>query len=248
MKNFFKRLFSKKNKEFTATRRFIGRETGNGTRIREQNQIVSDFVSFDNLIYTSSTNSGTQSNSDKKIDDRIAIDPKAVFEEIKNQTPEVSFENLDNKIKIVKERVGILKEHIDESHLQDEYKTLFYLENRQKYLKTKDKFPLDWAMTTQEAVDDLCKRYKLKVVALKQYYTLVPKEGVREIDRYTKAYEKITGDKPIIELVIKDIHETKKKDRDPILLANSPLGNFIFVLGAWDDEVEVVDEIIYGIK
>lgn len=253
MLNFFKKKEVKEcKKSFVFTTRNIAESTGNGERIRPTGStVISDFIGIESLTqYVSTTSSTNQSvKSTGNVDERKIVQPKDVFEEIKKETPEISFENLDEKIKVVRERVEILKEHLKEEHLGDEHRTLFYLENRKKYLGTKDKNPLDWAMTTQEAIADLCKTYKLRVVPLKQYYTLVPHEGIREMKRYTEAYKAITGDVPIFELVIKDAPaETKKKDRDPILLANSPLGNFLFVLGAWDDEVAIVDEIIYGLK
>lgn len=240
MKNFFDRIF-KKDKKFVYTTRNLGHNTGNGERIGRDTisgSVISDWV-------ISSTD-----NIEKKVDERKSVEPIEVFNELKQETPKISFDNLEEKIKVVSERIKVLKEHLTEDHLNDENRTLFYLKNRQKYLKTKSKTPFDWSMTTKEAVDDLCKRYKLKIVGLKQYYTLVPKEGIKEMERYTKAYKAVTGDNPIFELVIKDTEEkaTKKKDRDPILLANSPIGNFLFVIGAWDDEVEIVDEIIYGFK
>lgn len=181
-----------------------------------------------------------------------------MFKEIKTQPLDVSFDDLPAKISAVEARIEILREHLSDDHLGDEHRTLFYLRNRLKYLSTRKRNPLNWAMTTQDAIDDLCKTYKLKVVPLKQYYTLVPEEGVKEMDRYTRAYKAITGDVPIFNLVIKDVPpnepkkgdpaakpQQRKKDRDPILFANSPLGNHLFVIGAWDDEVEIVDEIIY---
>lgn len=243
MRNFFKRFFGGKQKSFVFTTANIANNTANGRRINTEGTINSAFTSIDDLIVN------VDSRGEKVVEDaRKVIEPKAVFEEIKRETPEISFDNLDGKIESVKGRIDILKEHLDEEHLKDEHRTLFYLKNRKKYLKTRHKYPLDWAMTTREAVDDLCKNYKLKVVPLKQYYTLVPNLGLKEMRRYTEAYKKITGDEPIFELVIKDVPATKKKDRDPILIANSPLGNFMFVIGAWDDEVEVVDEIIYGMR
>lgn len=258
-KNFFKRVFGgKANKGFVFTSRHIAALTMNGERIRRTSadstnspDSISNFLEAYTVDASLSpiVGTGTTNKVPAKLE-RKSVKPIDVFSEIKDATtPETSFENLDQKIKVVKERISVLKEHLKEEHLGDEYRTLFYLENRKKYLTTRKKTPLDWATTTQDAVDDLCKRYKLKVVPLKQYYTLVPEEGIKEIDRYTKSYEAITGDKPIFELVIKDEpKETKKKDRDPILLANSPLGNFLFILGAWDDEVAIVDEIIYGGK
>lgn len=258
MKNFFKRIFSEKKKPFVFTTRNLALNTMNGERIADSSN---SFFTVNDAVYGSSL---AQSNGvlsyttldnpkeTKKEDPRKVVEPKAVFEEIKKEGPELSFDNLDEKIKTVTERIDILKEHLDESHLGDEHKTLFYLKNRKTYLKTMKKNPIDWAVTTREAVDDLCKIYKLRVVPLKQYYTLVPKEGISEMARYTRAYKAVTKDNPIFELIIKEAEvkseeekQQKKKDRDPILLANSPLSNAMFVLGAWDDEVEIVDEIIY---
>lgn len=265
MRNYFKRLFGPKKKGFMFTTRNLGHSTPNGERMTSDSVMVSGSgtVSYgvDTALMsyvpdqTETTARLPFKNPPEKVDQRKVVEPKAVFDELKQKTPEISFDNLDEKIRVVSERIEILKEHLDNEHLKDEHMTLFYLQNRKKYLKTKEKFPINWAMTTRDAVDDLCKNYKLKVVAIKQYYTLLPKEGISELDRYTKAYKAITGDNPIFELIIKDADaktqegkQQKKKDRDPILIANSPFGNALFVLGAWDEEVEIVDEIIYNSK
>ena len=264
MKNYFKRIFGENKKKFVFTTRNLGLRTGNGELMdtagsNSGSTSTGSFITIDDSVVQSwGTISSTPAAEVKTIEDkRKVVQPKEVFEEIKKETPAISFENLDEKIRVVSERIEVLKEHLDESHLRDEHMTLFYLENRRKYLKTRSKYPIDWAMTTRDAVNDLCKNYKLKSAAIKQYYTLIPKEGISEMDRYTKAYKAITGDNPIYELIIKDVDYKseekadkvqKKKDRDPILLANSPFGSALFVLGAWDEEVEVVDEIIYGLK
>lgn len=274
MRNFFHKMFRQKDlpKGFVFTTRNLASPTGNGDRIRRSGSAAApwdgNIITIDSISQGWSTNTNTNSYAGAAIavpsnygmqasnqpgqpsDQRKAVEPKEVFDEIKAEnTPEVSFENLDEKIAVVEERIGILKQHLDEGHLTDEHRALFYLKNRRAYLDTRKKNPMDWALTTEEAVDDLCKRYKLKIVPLKQFYTLVPKEGLKEMDRYTKAYKAITGDVPIYELVVKDTQpaaeERKKKDRDPILLANSPFGNHMFILGVWDEEVAVVDEIIY---
>ena len=275
MKNYFKRIFGEKKKGFVFTTRNLGRQTGNGELMNtapsffptqmDSSSINTAYYSVENSLYntpgyiTAVPGPNPVENKTVKVDERKSIEPKAVFEELKKNTPEVDFRDLDEKIKVVSERINVLKEHMTEDHLRDEHMTLFYLKNRKTYLKTHFKNPIDWATTNRDAVDDLCKTYKLRVVAIKQYYTLIPKEGIKEMERYTKAYKAITGDNPIFELIIKDadvkteegkkeVEKQKKKDRDPILLANSPFGNALFVLGAWDDEVEVVDEIIYGLK
>lgn len=277
MKNYFKRLFNKDKdkKKFVFTTRNLTNYTGNGERINTTpNQLPTEtwgsdstggMISFynpnDSLQQSGVISTAPLATENKTVkgDERKIIEPKAVFEELKKNTPEVDFRDLDEKIRAVEERIKVLSEHMTIEHLKDEHMTLFYLKNRKQYLKTHVKNPIDWATTTRDAVDDLCKTYKLKVVAIKQYYTLIPKDGINEMDRYTKAYKAITGDNPIFELIIKDadvkteegkkeVEKQRKKDRDPILLANSPFGNALFILGAWDDEVEIVDEIIYGLK
>lgn len=265
MRNFFKRLLTKEDvkKPFVYTTAHMAEQTGNGARISRRSNTINNgnFISIDSLTTNNQewgisgslvSVSGGTGQTQTKVDERKAVEPKEVFEEIKTESPAISFDNLDEKIEAVGNRIEILKEHLDESHLGDEQKTLFYLKNRRKYLETRMKNPLDWAMTTTEAIDDLCKRYKLKIVPLKQFYTLVPEEGIKEMNRYTKCYKAITGDKPIFELIVKDTEEAKteqrKKDRDPILVANSPLGNHLYIIGVWDEEVAIVDEIIYGLK
>lgn len=259
MKNFFKRLFTKK-KEFVFTTRSLAKGSDmNGEMVRDGQRFftLGDLTNDSTGYITTgipgisiSAESLQQSLPAPKKPERISVKPVEVFKEIEREGMQIDFKNLDEKIKVITERLEILAEHLGKEHLRDEYQALFYLKNRKKYLDGKYNF--EWATTNQEAMDDLCKRYKLKIVALKQYYTLVPKEGISEMKRYTKEYEKITGDLPIFELIIKDDStqseedkKQRKKNRDPILVANSPFGNFFFILGAWDDEVEFVDEIIY---
>ncbi len=265
MRNFFKRKEMKP--EFTFTTRSLAHSTMNGELIRREGassggepQWSNTFQTIESIVATDyavlNSGDGPVKKTAPPVDPRRAVEPKDVFKEIKTEPLAVSFDDLPRKIAAVEQRIEVLKEHLDPQHLGDENRALFYLRNRLKYLSTRKKHPLDWAMSTNEAIDDLCRTYKLKVVPLKQFYTLVPEQGVKEMDRYSKAYKAITGDAPIFNLVIKDDPKAEpkkddpkpaqaKKDRDPILFANSPLGNHVFVLGAWDDEVEIVDEIIY---
>lgn len=188
MKNYFKRLLLKdKKKKFVYTTRELAKGSdSNGEMVRNPQM----FHTLGDLAY-SSTGSSVWINSSipgvsiqatnvtnlpsPKVE-RTAVKPIEVFNEIKKEDIEIDFKNLDEKIKVVEERLKVLSEHLSEEHLKDEYQALFYLKNRKKY--TEGKYNFEWAITNQEAMDDL-------------------------------------------------------------------FGNFFFVLGAWDDEVEVVDEIIY---
>lgn len=266
------------------TRTLFGRNTANGVRIADGESSrhsaidsLSEYISFSSSSETS-TSSNPPISTQARIDDavkntkaktpeqiaeeaRVAkIMPIEVFKELNDEDPKISFEDVERKITVVEERLKILREHLSDEELLDEHRALFFLKNRRTYLalqrgEDKERTEFDWALTNNEAVDDLCKRYKFERVSLKQYYTLVPEGGVKEIERFTALYKEVTGgDTPIIE-IIKKIPQDKeqrtaarKKDRDPILVANSPFSRALFVLGAWDEEVEVVDEIIYGLK
>ena len=192
MKNFFKRLLLRETakKDFVFTTRNLGEPTGNGMRIADVvGNHLGNVLTIDTLIGDSSTTNYSSAvqmistgesvkSPSKPVDERKAVEPKAVFEEIKREDPGISFENLDEKIEAVAERIRILTEHLPADHLGDEQRTLFFLKNRKKYFKTKKKNPIDWAMTNREAIKDLCSRYKLRTVPLKQYYTLVPSQGL----------------------------------------------------------------------
>ena len=81
-------------------------------------------------------------------------------------------------------------------------------------------------------------------------------EAIDELEKFMKEYEKVSpGTKPVLKLIIDDIPEKApdgkvkgdsiERKKDPILLASSPFGRFFYILGAWDKEVEIVDDLIY---
>jgi len=41
---------------------------------------------------------------------------------------------------------------------------------------------------------------------------------------------------------------SRERKKDPILLASSPFGKWFYILGAWDKEVEIVDDLVYHNK
>ena len=123
--------------------------------------------------------------------------------------------------------------------LGQEHTSISFLKARRKDEKHKDK--VKWAITNQEMIDKLCKRYKVQMVCLGDYYRLVPKEGVDEIEKFAEAMSNVSRTEPLFKLIISD----EEQPKDPILLAQSPFGNWWYVLGAWDKEVEIVDDLIY---
>lgn len=170
---------------------------------------------------------------------RVEKKPVEVVKEILMEKPEISFADLGKQIKVVEKRMRVFKEQ--GCSCLDEQIALRFLKARKKSSKSYKKFA--WPTTTDEKIRELCSKYKLRQVAFQSYAKNVPMEAVDELEKYVDLYESVSDEKPTIQLIIDDGGmETKK---DPILLAGSPFGRWYHILGAWDKEVEYVDDLVY---
>ncbi len=189
---------------------------------------------------------GLRTKDTKKTDTRIAKKPIEIWKNIIAETPRIDLVDLDHKIDVVQKRMELLQNYMG-INPTDEIKALGYLKARTKYKKHGHLFK--WATTTKTLISQLCATYKVRVVGFNSYYKTVPNEALDELKNFMIAFKKVSGGvavNPAITLVI-DVggDETKK---DPILLAESPFGNWTYVLGAWDKEIEIVDDLIYNNK
>jgi len=173
-------------------------------------------------------------------DTRKEAKPVDVVNELSANVPLIDLRDLDKKITAVKVRIKTLKRS-KVSNLSNETVALGYLQARKKFKKYGKLFV--WGITNQEILNNLCSHYKVVVVGLGAYVRNVPQEGVEEIEKFLDAWEKVSDDEPTFSLVIDDGGTEMKKD--PILFATSPFGNWYYILGAWDKEVQYIDEIIY---
>ena len=227
-------------KQTRATRKQFAYRSGWDMRDRIEPIIsISDLTNGEN-IYTSSRDI-------QKKDKRIEKKPVEVFKEIISKIPEIDCSNLDEKIKIVTNRMDVLESAGVKT--SDEKDAIDFLKARQKLIKVKDEFK--WATVTFEKVEKLCNKYKLKEVAIDNFYKTLPMEAIDELEKFITVYKKVSNVKPILRLIIDDFNRDGKKKigkeqrKDPILLASSPFGKWYYLLGAWDREVEIIDDLIY---
>jgi len=191
----------------------------------------------------------TENNKPKKKpkDIRKKKKPIEIWEELIAEKPNIDCSDIDKKIKVVEKRIEVVESYMKDTP-NDEYEVLGYLKARKKYAKYAEH--LQYPITTQEIIDELCKKYKVEVRKFEEYYTLVPEEGIDELVEFKRICQKIRTEKPVVRLIvpITEKKEMSKRKRDPILLVSSPFGRWDYILGAWDKEVAIVDDFIYNGK
>ncbi len=188
---------------------------------------------------------------EERKDNRIEKKPVDVVNEILTEKPVFSMADLKQQIKVIKKRIRVLEEQgVPKSNLENEYHSLEFLEARQKYPKLYELFK--WPTTNQDKVLKLLDTYKLHAVEMKadgSGVENIPHEAIDEIEKYAKAFAKVTKKMPEFRLIVDEptfqAMQAKAKKKDPILLALSPFGNWYYILGAWDEEVKYVDDLIY---
>ncbi len=173
------------------------------------------------------------------VDARGEKKPVEVVSELLQPVPVISAVGIKEAQRSVRERrrhlVGLELPH------RDEDEALRYLLAREKYPKVQHLFP--WQVTTRNAIEALLSKYKLQEVGLTGYVKVVPTEALQEIQRFIAGCKLLDETPPVFTLIIDD--GGKETTRDPILLAASPFGRWYYVLGAWDKEIEYVEELIY---
>lgn len=204
------------------------------------------YSSFGNQFFGNSglSSTATETASMEKTDERKELKPIEVFKELTAEKPNLDLTNLESKIKAIKKRIDFMKDDLGATAIEEQ-NVLSWLEARRKGVKAKIMAQFDWPVTTTEKLADLLKKYKLTETTFNEYSLAVPQEAIDEMEKYVNLCRKVTKDEPEFILVIEDTPVQKTKHRDPIVLATSPFGKFLHVLGAWDKEVEIMHELYF---
>ena len=153
---------------------------------------------------------------------------------------------IDEQIEQCKEKLSMIKSSdYDMNYGTTELGSILSrLENRKKYDAHKAFFE-EYPYTTNVKIGELVKNHSnLQMGQIAQFIADMPKEAVEVMKAYTAETKKLCDKKPVF-YIVADKKDFKKTDtrRDPILLAQSPFGHFWQILGAWDDEMILVDEL-----
>ena len=144
--------------------------------------------------------------------------------------------DINEKIAAIEFRIDFIKNELGHNTHEEE-KVLSWLKARKQFKKFGKQFK--WAVTNKEKVKWFCKKYNLRQSGWATYHRNVPNEALAELKKYLDLYSKVSDTDPKL-IIIGDHDETKK---DPILIASSPFGNYFYIIGAWDKEVEIMEEL-----
>lgn len=206
--------------------------------------------------WTSSTGGGAIIVGDSELKksatpkEREKLSPKRVFEMhfLHDQGFMLNMDPVyvDSQIQDFKEKLALMKDprydHMGSSEIGS---IILRMENRKKYNTTAQKVLEKFPYTTNKRIESVLKNHSnLQLGEIAQFIADMPKEATDAMKEYNAATEKLCSKKAIFYIIAdkKDFQKTNSR-RDPILLAQSPLGHFWQILGAWDEEMLFLDEL-----
>lgn len=153
---------------------------------------------------------------------------------------------VDDQIAAFTEKLSLLKKTDEDvrNAVAEVGSVLMRLENRKSYAAHK-KFFDEYPYTTTELIQKLVAEHThLQLGTVGQFMADMPKEAADTMKAYTAECRKLCGKEAIFYIIAdkKDFKKTAGR-RDPILLAQSPFGHVWQILGAWDAEMLLVDEL-----
>lgn len=166
--------------------------------------------------------------------------PIEVFDELERVPNPVTLADLDKKIELLKKKEKLSPQMYSQYNIKA---AIACIENRKKYAEFKEfyeKFPY----TYSDKIQDLTEKYNLVMKPSDIFVPEFPEEAINIMDAYQEVTMKLCKKKPTFYAIA--THENfkeKYKKRDPILLVQSPFGFFWQILGAWDAEMVLLQDL-----
>lgn len=181
---------------------------------------------------------------DEKIEEvkpKIKLKPIDVFDELERIPTPISLENLEEKITMFKMKQKFIKQnHYAQKEVID---FQLRLENRLKYNEFKDFFD-KFDCTTTEKIQKLISKYDLVLNTTDLFIATFPDDAIKIMNDYEQKTIALCNKKPIFYVIAEAKDFKKKYERnDPILLVQSPFGIYWNILGAWDKEILLLEEL-----
>jgi len=172
---------------------------------------------------------------------KAVIKPIDVFHELEKLPNAVSLENLEEKIVTFKMREKFIR--YNQYAKKEVIDMVVRLENRRQWEKYKDFFE-QFDYTTTEKINALLSKYDLVLKSSDLFIPTFPKEAIEIMDKYESKVVELCNKKPVFYVIAENEKFKKEFGRnDPILLAQSPFGIFWDILGVWDEEILLLEEL-----
>ena len=172
---------------------------------------------------------------------KIILKPIDVFNELETIPSPISLENLEEKITVLKMKKGFIKNNVYAK--KEVIDMITRLENRRKYNEFKDFFE-QFDNTTTEKINTLINKYELVLKTSDLFISKFPKEAMDIMVSYKNNVQKLCNKSPIFYVIAEQsMFKVEDKKNDPILLVQSPFGIYWQILGAWDKELILLEEL-----
>lgn len=118
------------------------------------------------------------------------------------------------------------------------------LQNRSQYAEHREFFE-QYPYTTSNQIETVVKGYKnLRTERVEAFVPDLPEEAIEAMEKYNEHTRKICGKRAVFYIIAdrKDFEKQTTK-RDPVLLAQSPFGLVWQIIGAWDEEMVLLESL-----
>lgn len=167
--------------------------------------------------------------------------PIEVVGELERVPDVLSMENLEDKIKILEMKKELLQNN---RYAKNEIIDMIdRIKNRRRYDEFKE-FYEQFDNTTTEKIIELVSKYKLVLKSSELFIAAFPDDAVMIMRSYVDNTVALCGKKPLFYVIAEEqMFKEEYKKKDPILLAQSPFGCYWQILGAWDKEMILLQEL-----
>jgi len=169
------------------------------------------------------------------------IKPIDVLNELETFAGPDMLDGIDAKIAVMKAKIDLIRNN---SYAEKEVIDMVTrLENRKKWEEFKE-FYSQFNNTTSDKVQTLVNKYELVLKGSDLFIGNMPDEAINIMKEYVDQTVNLCGKRPVF-YVIAEQQEFKDqyKKKDPILLVQSPFGAYWQILGAWDKEMILLEEL-----
>lgn len=173
----------------------------------------------------------------------IVVKPKDVFDELERVPDLMSMENIDQKVQVLEMKKDLIK-HGNTYAKKEVIDMQLRLLNRKKYEGEVKEFYDQYENTTIEKVMNLVNKYRLVLKTSDLFIPTFPDEAILIMKKYTEATVALCGKYPVYYVIAEaELFKKEYQRNDPILLVQSPFGNYFQILGAWDKEMILLEEL-----